>query len=135
MKHKPYPYWIREDYLNGLYETAISNEDIHAQKVIDLFNSEYRTIKAMSAVIRNWKKATEHNLSNTSINRVAWLGQAACCYRFKTPDYLTKKAWWKLPKETRDRADKNAKDLIEDYESKIKNECFGSCETENQFCF
>lgn len=135
MKHKPYPYWIREDYQNGLYETSVADEGQHTEKVLKLFKSEYRTIKAMSAVINNWKKAVEHNLTNGSINKIAWLGQAACCYRFNTPDFVTKKAWWELTKDTRNRADKNARDLIEAYESKIKNECPGSCEAENQICF
>lgn len=132
---KPKPYWIREDYLSGLFDTVTKNDDLYIKKVVTLFKSEYRTIKAMSAVIKNWKYATEHNLSNTSMNRIAWLGQAACCYRFKAPDFITKKAWWILPKETRDRADKNASDLIESYEKETRNQCIESSKTEDQLCF
>jgi len=135
MRHNPYPYWIREDYLNGFYNTTTENDELYSRKVIKLFKSEYRTIRAMSSVIKKWKKTTEHNLTNGSINKIAWLGQAACCYSLKAPDYITKKAWWELPKETRDRADKNAKDLIEAYEEKAQNQCIGSIQAENQLCF
>ncbi len=135
MKPKPCPYWIREDYLNGLFNTSTEDDELYIKKVIKLFRSEYRTIRAMSSVIRKWKHATEHNLTNGSINKIAWLGQAACCYRFRAPDFITKKAWWNLPKEVRNRADKNAKDLIESYEKETKNQCIGSSKTTDQLCF
>ena len=64
MKSKSYPYWIREDYLNGLFNTTTNNDEIHIENVIRLFKSEYRTNKAMSNVIKKWIKATEHNLTN-----------------------------------------------------------------------
>ena len=133
MKHKPY--WIREDYLNGLFDTTTEDDELCIKKVERLFKSEKRTIKAMSSVIQKWKHSTEHNLTNRSINKIAWLGQAACCYSLKVPDFITKKAWWNLPKETRNRADKNAKDLIESYENKTQNQRTGSGKEENQLCF
>jgi len=133
MKYKPY--WIREDYLNGMFNTTTKNDELSIKKVERLFKSEKRTIKAMYSVIQKWHHSTGHNLTNRSINRIAWLGQAACCYSLKVPDYITKKAWWNLPKEIRNRADKNAKDLIESYENKTKNQCIGSRKAENQLCF
>ena len=135
MKPKYYPYWIREDYINGLFETSVSDEEILIEKVIRLFKSEKRTIRAMSNVVNKWKKATEHNLTNKSINKIAWLGQAACCYSVKAPDYITKKAWWLLEKEVRDRADKNAKDIIESYEKETWYKCSGGIKATGQIYF
>lgn len=135
MKPKYYPYYIREDVLNGMYDTKTTDEDLHIKKVVRLFSSEKRTFKAMSDVIKKWKKSTEHNLTNTSKNRIAWIGQAACCLKLKAPDYITRKAWWILPKEKRDKADSIAKMIIKEYENSIRNECTGSGKTENQLYF
>jgi hypothetical protein len=33
----------------------------------------------MNRVFREWPNSCEHNLTNISLNRVAWLGQAAAC--------------------------------------------------------
>ncbi len=41
--------------------------------------------KTLSKVIRKWKHSCEHNLSNDSMNRIAWLGQAAVCYHLGIP--------------------------------------------------
>jgi hypothetical protein len=35
-------------------------------------------------------EAVEVNLSNTNCNRRAWLGQAACCYRFSVPGFCSR---------------------------------------------
>lgn len=40
---------------------------------------------ALSGVITEWKHSCEHYLTNVSMNRVAWLGQAAACYAMKLP--------------------------------------------------
>lgn len=36
-------------------------------------------------VIKEWKHSCEHYLTNTSMNRIAWLGQAAMCYHTGIP--------------------------------------------------
>lgn len=36
--------------------------------------------KALQGVITEWINSCEHYLSNERMNRIAWLGQAACCY-------------------------------------------------------
>jgi hypothetical protein len=52
--------------------------------------------KAMKLVTENWHYSCEHNLSNLSINRKAWLGHAACCFQHGYPEYLVRQAWWEL---------------------------------------
>jgi len=46
---------------------------------IDLFS------EAMSKIIVEWKHSCEHYLTNTAMNRIAWLGQASLAYVFKIP--------------------------------------------------
>lgn len=40
---------------------------------------------ALCKVITEWKYSCEHNLSNESMNRIAWLGQACLAYKFGIP--------------------------------------------------
>jgi ParB-like chromosome segregation protein Spo0J len=49
-----------------------------------LSNNE-RFEPALQSVITEWKHSCEHYLTNTSMNRIAWLGQAAMCYATGIP--------------------------------------------------
>ena len=40
---------------------------------------------ALKHVISEWKNSCEHYLTNTCLNRIAWLGQAAMCYATGVP--------------------------------------------------
>lgn len=40
---------------------------------------------ALEHVIVEWKNSCEHYLTNNSMNRIAWLGQAAMCYATRVP--------------------------------------------------
>lgn len=40
---------------------------------------------ALDGVITNWKHSCEHYLTNSAMNRIAWLGQASLCYRHGIP--------------------------------------------------
>ena len=100
-----------------------------------LLKSPMSLMAAMYCVIDDWKIEAEQYMSHVSSNRQAWLGQAACCYALKAPDYITKKAWWSLPKQIRDRADKNASGIIDSYEKGTWNKRFESSIPENQLYF
>lgn len=41
--------------------------------------------KTLQKVITEWKYSCEHYLTNKSMNRIAWLGQASVCYEKKIP--------------------------------------------------
>lgn len=40
---------------------------------------------ALESVITEWKHSCEHYLTNSAMNRIAWLGQAAACYALGIP--------------------------------------------------
>ena len=67
-------------------------------------------------VIKEWKHASEVNLSNIARNRQAWIGQASCCYAFKIPDYITKYGWRMLTIEQQTKANQVADSVIEKWE-------------------
>lgn len=61
----------------------------------------------LSKVIVEWKYSCEHYLTNTSMNRIAWLGQAAVCYHSKVPSKYSS-CWMDLDKTIREKADNTA---------------------------
>lgn len=61
----------------------------------------------LNKVIVKWKYSCEHYLTNTSMNRIAWLGQAAVCFNSGVPSKYSG-AWFDIPKEVRDEANETA---------------------------
>lgn len=41
--------------------------------------------RVLQRVITEWKHSCEHYLTNSAMNRIAWLGQAALCYKHSIP--------------------------------------------------
>jgi hypothetical protein len=113
-----------EDYKSGFYNnTSAKEKEKYISKVFDLFNNEELTNKYMSKVINEWKCSCEHNLTNLSMNRVAYIGQAACCIYANVPNLITMYAWKFLSDDVRTRSDKIAlkKILIWEQNQKLKN--------------
>ncbi len=52
---------------------------------IKLMTDEELFSDALSKVISEWVHSCEHNLTNSSMNRIAWLGQAAMAYAYNVP--------------------------------------------------
>jgi len=71
----------------GFYKTTMDGmtkkecEEAYAEFLSD---SE-RFSDALAKLIKEWKHSCEHYLTNNSMNRIAWLGQAAMCYATKIP--------------------------------------------------
>lgn len=49
-------------------------------------------------IINEWPNACEHNLTNRSLNRIAWLGQAAMAYKYNIPSIYSS-GWQLLDKD------------------------------------
>jgi len=112
-----HPYNLWEDYKHGFYDNLSGkNKQILFDKVIEMFSDSNTTEEYMQRVINEWIYSCEHNLSNYSMNRIAWLGQAACCLYAGVPSTITMEAWSSVSKENRDVADGIAKKLIEKWE-------------------
>lgn len=41
--------------------------------------------RVLNCVITEWVRSCEHYLTNSAMNRIAWLGQAALCYKYGIP--------------------------------------------------
>lgn len=98
-----------ECYPAGFYETKLegySHEECETM-FKQIMNSEDAFATALDGVITNWKNSCEHYLSNKSMNRIAWLGQASVCYATGVPSRYSS-AWFDLDESVRDRADEIA---------------------------
>ena len=114
-------YKLWEDYKWGFYDNCSGSErDKKIQSVIEMFNSEQLTTEHMNRVIKEWKYSCEHNLTNESLNKIAYIGQAACCIYDNIPNTVTMEAWSLLDEEIKSRADKIAQSVIDKWNSQNK---------------
>ena len=120
-----------ECYPCGFYESSLkdkSHEECE-QIFIDILSNKEKFSSALDGLINNWKNSCEHYLSNKSMNRIAWLGQAAVCYYSGVPSRYSS-AWSKISEENRNKADEialiylnkwlsnNQREEVEMYEAK-----------------
>jgi hypothetical protein len=55
--------------------------------------------EALERVTAEWINSCEHYLTNTSMNRIAWLGQAAACYSIRIPSAYRGGFWLLSPEQ------------------------------------
>lgn len=71
----------------------------------------------MRKVVKMWPIACEHNLTDLSQNRKAWVGHAATQMAIQVPEYITRAAWGRLTDRQRIDANRQAQHAIELWES------------------
>lgn len=116
-----HPYTLWEDYKAGFYDN-VSGETKKQMidTVVDFFCNPILTRNFMMKVVKEWKYSCEHNLTNESMNKVAYIGQSACCIYAGIPSTITMEAWSKVPKENQLQADEIALDVIEYWKKQNK---------------
>jgi len=66
---------------------------------------------ALEKIINEWVKSCEHYLTNTAMNRIAWLGQAAVCYLSGVPSKFCS-GWSLLTQSEQDIANDTALEYL-----------------------
>jgi hypothetical protein len=66
----------------------------------------------MLKVIEAFPRACEHNLTDQSLNKQAWIGHAACALAYNLPEYIVRKAWALLSDDQRNTANARADEAI-----------------------
>jgi hypothetical protein len=117
--YKPYHLW--EDYKFGMWRKETKDyEEKNIDAIID-FTGDYKLYgNSMLLVIKEWPVSCEHNLTNLSLNRKAWLGHAACCIEHGWPEYLVRRAWGMLSEQQRFHANNFAQSVIDSWEINYK---------------
>jgi hypothetical protein len=115
--YHPWEKW--EDYKAGFYDNvSAKDKQKMINKVIEMFSSHELTEKYMNKVINEWFFSCEHNLTNNGLNKIAYIGQAACCLYGKVPNLLTMYVWKHLSEKIKLRSDNIAKKTISKWEQK-----------------
>ena len=118
--YHPHTKWEEVKYnMYGSYDEK--NKDMLITKVIYFFTQRFLIRKYMEFVIENFKCSCEHNFTNPSMNKVAWLGQAAVAVWGKIPEDLTRIGWNFLDEDTQLNANQIAEEYIKGWENCQKN--------------
>jgi hypothetical protein len=102
-----------ECYKAGFYESKIdglTNEQCE-NMFIEVLSDSKRFATILEKLIVEWKYSCEHYLTNKSMNRIAWLGQAAVCYDASVPSSYSS-AWFKMTDEQRTEANNVALEYL-----------------------
>lgn len=102
-----------ECFKAGFYESKLegkSNQECEKLYVQTLEDSELFA-SILEKLIVEWKYSCEHYLTNRSMNRIAWLGQAAVCYHTGVPSRYSG-AWFNISEENRDKANNVALEYL-----------------------
>lgn len=118
-------YTLWEDYLNGMYDPCSkSNEDTYIGMSIYLLTNCNLFLETCKSILIEWPISSSVNLTNKACNRKAWLGHAACSYKYKATEIHTRIAWSKLTVDQQNNANRIAELIIKkfekDYEEKNK---------------
>lgn len=119
MERKYHRYEKWECWKEGFfYNISDKKKNELSQNVYDFFCDLSLVKEYMNLVVEKWIYSCEHNLSNESMNRIAWLGQAAACMFCSANNHITMAVWNTLPIEVRKEADEIAESIINEYLSK-----------------
>lgn len=113
-----------EDFKNGFYNSSCKNSKEHIQKSIELLSNQDDFYKYAKELIKEWVFSCEHNLTDPSVNKIAYIGQASCCIANNTPAFVTRMAWAYIPEEIKIKANNTAKKVLNEW--KIKHQKKGS---------
>lgn len=110
-----------EDYKSGFYSSSFNDTENHIALCIDILTNQKIFEDTALKMIDNWRYSIEHNLTDNTINRIAYIGQSSCCFANGTPSFVTKLAWGYLSENERNEANNTAKKILSDWIKKRKS--------------
>lgn len=116
---KKYTDW--EDYKNGMYEISNLDDTDLIKKSVNLLSDSDLFLSTCKLVVKEWPVTSSVHLTNNTINKKAWLGQASCNYLYNVPETLTRMAWGLLDCTFQDKANAIAETVINSYLNNLEN--------------
>ena len=110
-----HPYWRWEEVKYNMWG-SVEDREKYLKKAVDFTGDSKLYGKYMRKVTKLWKYSCEHNLSNVTQNRQAWIGHAAVALALQCPEDIVREAWWKLTDKQRELANKEADRAINSWE-------------------
>ena len=106
-----HPYWQWEEVDSNMWGT-VDDKKKYLDAAIEFTGDAELYGSWMVKVVRKWKYSCEHNLSNKTQNRQAWIGHAACALAMGCPENIIRAAWSHLSKEQQGEANAKADEAI-----------------------
>jgi len=98
----------------GFFKTKVEGKTTEEcqQEYCDFLKDDELFRAALERVTNEWLFSCEHNLTNTSVNRIAWLGQASMCLAKGIPSKFCG-GFNLLTKDQQDKANETAKEYLD----------------------
>lgn len=114
-----HPWWKWEEVDHNMWGTVPNRPDF-LKIAITFTGDSVKYGSFMLRVIAEWKYSCEHNLSNKTQNRQAWIGHAACALAIGCPEDIVRAAWSYLSEEQQIKANAEADRAIAQWEENQK---------------
>lgn len=110
-----HPYWDWEEIQFNMWG-SVDDPKKYLEWAIEFTGDAERYGAAMMEVVSEWTRSCEHNLSNRTQNRKAWIGHAACAKANGCPEHIVRQAWGHISEEQQIAANKKAQEAIDHWE-------------------
>ena len=108
-------YYDWEEIKHGMW-SAVEDRKAWLEKAIEFTGDHRKYGEYMMRVISEWPTSCENALTDSSLNRKAWVGHAAVALAIGCPEDITREAWGKLNYEQQLLANKEAERAIQAWE-------------------
>lgn len=116
------PYWLWEEWTNGMWRNVYGNERTELlSKAITFTGNAKLYGQWMLQAVEQWPYSCLHNLTCLEMNRQAWIGHAATCLAINCPEDITRLAWHELTQKQQDEANYKADYAITYFENLYLN--------------
>lgn len=116
-----HPWHTWECFKSGFYATAPTEFD-GVVGYTEFLGNIPRFQRGLRRVVREWPYTCEHHLTNNTLNRIAWLGQAAACIEEGLPS-CCRRGFSLLPKAAQIQANYVARQSLKQWlQDRPKNE-------------
>lgn len=112
------PYWLWEDikmYHPPEYKSEQDRKE-KIQQVVAFFTDKDLFRITSKEMVKAFPNACIHNLTNTGMNRIAYIGQASVFFKYGLSEETTREAWGYIPEDVKRRANATAKETLDDWE-------------------
>lgn len=110
-----HPYWDWEEIEFNMWGSVENKKEYLDWAIAFTGDSDIYGAYMMKVVIE-WTKSCQHNLSNRTQNRKAWIGHAACAMAKGCPEHIVREAWGHLSEDQQVKANNKAQEAIDYWE-------------------
>ena len=110
-----HPYYDWEEVAHNMWG-PVKDRRAYLEWAIEFTGDHERYGHYMRRVTEEWPISCENALTDSNLNRKAWLGHAACALAGQCPEDIVREAWGHLTHEQRTLANRQAARWIAEWE-------------------